>query len=253
MGDEWQEISQKLTRLNTITQTLTRQNNQLGSGSDSTQLRGELKKLRDEGQGIVKTTKEMLQRPYDRAQKAKHTKLQTQFTELSTAFENIAKSTIKSELNKRASQIISPSQNTSSSSSSSSSQNTTSYSSQQDRSAGGGVVSPSLQHGLVQQDNQEQMLVDERNREMRELEKELADISEVFVDLNKLTAEQGEQLKVAQTNTESADARVENGRQELEKASRYNCAYRKKMFILILIILAIIAIVIGIAVGLVKR
>jgi len=259
MGDEWQEISGKLTRLNTITQTLTRQNNQVGTSGDALQLRAELKKLRDEGQGIVKITKELLQRPYDRSQKAKHTKLQTQFTELSTSFESIAKATIKNEINRRASQIVSPSSHNnntttnSSSSSFSSSQNTSYNNPSSDRSANGGVVSPPLQHAVVPQDNLEHMLVDERNKEMKELESELTQISEVFVDLNKLTAEQGEQLKVAQSNTESANIRVEEGRQELEKASMYNCAYRKKMVFLIIIILIVIAIIIAVVVVEVRK
>ncbi len=57
---------------------------------------------------------------------------------------------------------------------------------------------------------------------MRELEKELTEISDVFVDLHKLTQEQGVVLKEAQTNVESANINVHDGVGELNKVWKKN-------------------------------
>jgi len=241
---EWQEVPPKLTRLNQITQQLTKLNGQVGSGSgDTPHNRAELKRLRDEGQVLVKAVRDILVKPYDRSQKAKHTKLQTQYTELSTAFENIAKATIKTELTRRSSE---------GSSSSASYQPASSQPSHQP-SQGHTVLSPGPQQASLQHDEVDQRLLEERNREMKELEKELVAISEVFVDLDNLTQQQGAQLRVAQSNVESADVRVEEGTKELVKAARYNCAYRKKLVVLILIVTVVVAIIIAVIVVEVRK
>ena len=89
----------------------------------------------------------------------RHTKLQNQFVELSTAFEQIAKVSIKDEMTRRASQPAYPS--TSSSSSSSSSAHPTN----QPRSP------LQQQQAVIQSENVQQEVLDERNRVCREGER----------------------------------------------------------------------------------
>ena len=62
----WGQVSDNLSRLNNITQQLSRLEGDLGGMSDGSKLRGEMKGLRDEGQDIVRATKGLLAQPFDR-------------------------------------------------------------------------------------------------------------------------------------------------------------------------------------------
>jgi len=231
-------VADNLNRLNTITQQLTRLDKDVGSEDDGAQLRGDMKRLRDEGQDIIKKTRALLTQSYDRAQRAKHDKLQAQLTELSTQFEKVAKVTINKEMEKRLSQIPS---NTSSSSKNP-------YDSSSGSSGFQTQARPQQQTQVQATANVDQIVLEERNKEIKELEKELVELSEVFVDVMKLTKEQGEDLQTVQNNTTSAAIRTDEGVGELKQASKYQCTYRKRMAILAFIILVVIVIVIIIAV-----
>lgn len=67
--------------------------------------------------------------------------------------------------------------------------------------------------------NVDQLLLDERNKEIKELEKELTELSEVFVDVMQLTKEQGEDLQTVHNNTASATAYTDAGIGELKQVS----------------------------------
>jgi len=226
MADVWKAVADHLNRLNTIIQQLTRLDKEVGSNDDGSQLRSDMKRLRDEGQDTIKSSKDLLTQPYDRAQRAKHDKLQAQLADLSAQFEKVAKVTIKKEMDRRLSQVTpSPSSNSNS-------------------------LQPPRQQVQTQAQaaNVDELLVQERNNDIKALEKELTELSEVFVDVMKLTQEQGEDLQTVHNNTSSADAYVEKGNTELTQASIYACSYRKKMFALSLIVLIVIVVVIVIAV-----
>lgn len=66
MAEVWKTLSDNLNRLNTITQQLTRLDKEVGSEDDGAQLRGDMKRLRDEGQDIIKKSRALLTQPYDR-------------------------------------------------------------------------------------------------------------------------------------------------------------------------------------------
>lgn len=235
MADVWNKVADNLNRLNTITQQLTRLDKDLGSGEeDNSQLRNDMKRLRDEGQDIIKKTKPLLTQPYDRSQRAKHDKLQNQLTELSTQFEKAAKVTINKEMEKRLS-LITPSGS-----------NKNPF----DSSSSGGQRQQQQQQQtqIQQQVNVDKLLLDERNKEIKELEKELTELSEVFVDVMTLTKEQGEDLHVVSGNATGASQQVEAGIPELKQANKYACQYRTRMLILAIIIMVVIAIIIIIAV-----
>lgn len=231
MGDNiWQPVSDSLSRLNAITQQLTRLDKDIGTADDGPQLRADMKRLREEGSDVIKKTKTLLTQPYDRSQRPKHDKLQAQLTEVTTQFEKIAKITIERRLS-----LLTPPP---SSASSSNSHQQQSYQQQQLQQ----------QQQQTQAANVDQMLMDERNADIKSLEKELTELGEVFVDVMKLTQEQGEDLKPVQNNVSSAANYTEKGNVDLKKASKYACSYRKKMVILSAIVLAIIVIIIIIAV-----
>lgn len=232
MGDNiWQPVSDSLSRLNAITQQLTRLDKDIGTADDGPQLRADMKRLREEGSDVIKKAKTLLTQPYDRSQRPKHDKLQAQLTEVTTQFEKIAKITIERRLS-----LLTPPPSSASASSSNSHQQQ-SYQQQQ-------LQQQQQTHAV----NVDQMLMDERNADIKSLEKELTELGEVFVDVMKLTQEQSDDLKTVQNNVSSTANYTEKGNDELKKASKYACSYRKKMVILSAIVLAIIVIIIIIAV-----
>ena len=66
MADIWKTVADNLNRLNAITQQLSRLDKEVGSEDDGAQLRHDMKRLRDEGQDIIKKTRTILTQPYDR-------------------------------------------------------------------------------------------------------------------------------------------------------------------------------------------
>lgn len=240
MAEIWSTVADNLNRLNGVTGQLSRLDKEVGSDDDGAQGRGDMKRLRDEGQDLIKKTKALLTQPYDRTQRPKHDKLQAQLTELSTQFEKVAKVTINKEMERRLSQVPPPS--------SSSKNSYESSSTSQSRP-------PQQQQTQIQQkpSNPNDLILQERNNEIKDLEKELVQLSEVFVDVMKLTKEQGEDLHTVQNNTSSADQHVVVGVSELKQASKYQCSYRKKMVVLAAIVLIIIVVIIIIAVVVSKK
>jgi len=234
MAEVWNNVAQNLNRLNNITQEIARHEKLIGSGGDNDSLRSELKQLREEGQALVKSSKEMLVKPFERVDKAKHDKLQAQLTDLATSFEKVAKMSIRKEMEKRLSQV-------------------------QPRSSSSSSQPQQQQQQLHQQllelkaQSVDDMILEQNNQDLRALEKEMTELSEVFVDVLNITQESGQDLQKVHSNVESADSRVESGNTQLHQASKYACAYRKKMTILSIIVLAVIVLIIILAVELTKK
>eukprot|EP01111_Echinosteliopsis_oligospora_P007089 TRINITY_DN2169_c0_g1_i1.p1 TRINITY_DN2169_c0_g1~~TRINITY_DN2169_c0_g1_i1.p1 ORF type:complete len:246 (+),score=61.94 TRINITY_DN2169_c0_g1_i1:86-823(+) len=226
--EEFKDVAQKLNRLNTITQQLNKFSGEIGSNGDDSSLRDDLKRLRDEGQGIVKSSREILERSHVKSQKAKHLKVKTQCDELTTNFEKAAKITIKREIDYQRKSM----QHGAGAGASSSNQSQ--YHQQQQQQ----------QQQHYGQQNVDSLIVEETNQEMRQLEKELQELTEVMKDMKQLTDEQGEDLVTVQQNTSSASIRVEEGRKELVKANRYACSYRKKLAAIAVILIVVVAIII---------
>lgn len=91
-------------------------------------------------------------------------------------------------------------------------------------------------------------LIQDREERVRQLESDVLDVNEIFRDLGTMIHEQGEQIDSIEANVERAYGNVEQGTEQLLKASQYQKKSRKKMCILIvifLIIAAVIAIIIA--------
>eukprot|EP01133_Synstelium_polycarpum_P012801 gene12801-15022_t len=96
----------------------------------------------------------------------------------------------------------------------------------------------------------------ERNKAAKQLVDDMRVLQEVVGDIAALVGEQGEQLKVADTNVATADINVEEAVVELEKAYVYKSSYRKKLFFLLLclgITVVGVAIFLGVWFGVLKR
>ncbi|XP_047486786.1 syntaxin-12-like [Penaeus chinensis] len=88
----------------------------------------------------------------------------------------------------------------------------------------------------------------EREERMRAIEVDIIDINEIMRDLSSMVTAQGEVIDSIEDNVETAHGNVEEGREQLLKASTYQSKYRRRVCILILILIIILAIV-GIIIG----
>jgi len=88
--------------------------------------------------------------------------------------------------------------------------------------------------------------VEERNKDVAQVARDMALLKELYVDVNKLAVEQGLVLEQVHKNTTQADQHVEAGVKELKQAEKYTHSYRKKVVVLGMLLLLIL-----IAVGLV--
>ncbi|KAL4224505.1 Syntaxin-7 [Mactra antiquata] len=96
-------------------------------------------------------------------------------------------------------------------------------------------------------------LIREREEQIRELEGDILDVNEIFRDLGAMIYDQGEQIDTIEQNVEQAYTHVEEGRQQLSKASTYQKKSRKKLCCLVVILLVIAAIITLIVVLSVKK
>lgn len=89
----------------------------------------------------------------------------------------------------------------------------------------------------------------EREQRVKQLESDIIDINEIMRDLSSMVTAQGDVVDSIENNVEAAAGHVEEGREELIKAARYQNKSRRKLCVCILIlviVLAIIGIIIGI-------
>lgn len=87
-------------------------------------------------------------------------------------------------------------------------------------------------------------LLQERDVQIRQLESDILDINEIFRDLGTMVHEQGVTIDSIESNVESAQTDVEQGVQEVGRASLYQSKARKKKCCLIVTVLIVIAIVV---------
>lgn len=90
------------------------------------------------------------------------------------------------------------------------------------------------QQQLASRDAFEQNLHDEimaeRQREVREIASNLADIHDIFVQLNELVGEQGVKIQVMEENATSAESQTSRGVTELREAGRLAMQRKKQTF-----------------------
>lgn len=95
------------------------------------------------------------------------------------------------------------------------------------------------------------LLIREREDQIRELESDVLDVNEIFRDLAAMIHEQGEQIDTIEANVETAHTHVDEGREQLVKASSYQQKSRKKLCCLVvifIIIAGVIALIVGLSV-----
>ncbi|XP_018429806.1 PREDICTED: syntaxin-16 isoform X1 [Nanorana parkeri] len=98
---------------------------------------------------------------------------------------------------------------------------------------------------LVQQNT---LMVEEREREIRQIVQSISDLNEIFRDLATMIVEQGTVLDRIDYNVEQSCVKTEEGLKQLQKTEQYQKKNRKMLVILILFVIVIVLIVVLIGV-----
>eukprot|EP00027_Filamoeba_sp_ATCC50430_P015914 CAMPEP_0168573836 /NCGR_PEP_ID=MMETSP0413-20121227/18750_1 /TAXON_ID=136452 /ORGANISM="Filamoeba nolandi, Strain NC-AS-23-1" /LENGTH=207 /DNA_ID=CAMNT_0008607119 /DNA_START=280 /DNA_END=900 /DNA_ORIENTATION=- len=98
-------------------------------------------------------------------------------------------------------------------------------------------------HIQNQLDFNEALIVD-RDQGIREIEKTVVEVNEIFRDLSKLVIEQGQMIDNIESNIESAVQDTNKGVVEIRKASDYQKRSRTKLCILALILVIIVSVIV---------
>ncbi|XP_032073890.1 syntaxin-16 isoform X2 [Thamnophis elegans] len=91
-------------------------------------------------------------------------------------------------------------------------------------------------------------LVEEREREIRQIIQSITDLNEIFRDLGAMIVEQGTVLDRIDYSVEQSCIKTDEGLKQLHKAEHYQKKNRKMLIILILFVIVIILIIVLIAV-----
>jgi len=94
-------------------------------------------------------------------------------------------------------------------------------------------------HSLEQERIFQDDYVRRRNEEIKEIEKQVIEVNEMFVDVSNLVQEQGHMIDNIESNVEKTSHDTKAATVELKKASEYQKSYRSKLCVLVLIILII--------------
>lgn len=98
---------------------------------------------------------------------------------------------------------------------------------------------------LVEQNT---LVVEEREREIRQIVQSISDLNEIFRDLGAMIVEQGTVLDRIDYNVEQSCVKTKDGLKQLHKAEQYQKKNRKMLVILILVAIIVVLIVVLIGV-----
>jgi len=88
-------------------------------------------------------------------------------------------------------------------------------------------------------------LIAEREKGIKDIEKSVLEVNEIFRDLSNIVVEQGVMIDSIESNIEVSVQATDKGVEELTKASDYQKSSRTKMCCFLLIILIVVAVAIG--------
>ncbi|BES98565.1 Syntaxin 7 [Nesidiocoris tenuis] len=100
------------------------------------------------------------------------------------------------------------------------------------------LVSPTSQREMQMQLQQEEMdlrLIEEQEESIRQLEKNIVDVNDIFKKFGKLVHDQGEMVDNIESQIEGAKVYVSQGTENLRQAGRYKNKLRKCKFMMLII------------------
>lgn len=86
-------------------------------------------------------------------------------------------------------------------------------------------------------------MIQERENAIKQLERDITDVNQIFKDLGMLVHEQGDMLDSIEANVETAQIQVHEGNKQLASAATYQSKARRKKCICLVIVLVVIAVV----------
>lgn len=86
-------------------------------------------------------------------------------------------------------------------------------------------------------------MIKERENAIKQLEKDITDVNQIFKDLGMLVHEQGDMLDSIEANVETAQIQVHEGNKQLASAATYQSKARRKKCICVIILLVVIAVI----------
>ncbi|EGC36721.1 hypothetical protein DICPUDRAFT_77635 [Dictyostelium purpureum] len=254
------QIGSLLNQLNDITQNIKNKKSHIGGDKDNVGYRDLIKQEISRGKETINNIKKEFSNGFDRNDRIKVKKLQSQFEELSKQFEKECTEIIDLQLRNaigskgrsgslsinsrgdskrsgsfagRVQPVVQPHQE---------------YSNQTTQE----LQLQQLEITLSDAQPVEEMILEEYNNEVKTLVKELVMIKEITGDLQALVVEQGVQIEQANTQVQISSMDIEQANVQLKEANSLASSYRKKIVILVIILLIIIGVVVGLCVGLLK-
>jgi len=88
-------------------------------------------------------------------------------------------------------------------------------------------------------------MIQERETGIKEIEKTMQEVNEIFIDLSNLVVEQGQMIDNIESNIESGLDHTTHGYAEVKKASEYQKSSRNKMCCLALILMIVLGVIVG--------
>ncbi|XP_069170046.1 syntaxin-12 isoform X2 [Procambarus clarkii] len=233
------KITTNLFTINNATSTLDRSLKQVGTASDSQQLRDRIREINSSAGTAVQDTTGLLRtlQPFthgDKQRRIQAERLHNEFQATASRFAEIQKKVVNLLRTARLpADMVAVEQDTSAS-------NTDlMIASEQQRQA---------KMKEIQDLEFETAMHLEREQRVRQLETDIIDINEVMRDLSSMVTAQGEIVDSIEDNVECAHGHVEEGREELLKAQQYQSKSRRRIcfcIMLLLVVLTIIGIIIG--------
>jgi len=239
--DKKSAITSNLMEISNNVASLQRLTNQIGTSKDTPSMRDQLSKLVSDTRDIASQTSNLLKRWDDTDKDRLHkSKLMKEYQMLLQQFGDIAKYSAEKE---RSNPLLKK-------------KDTPAY---PDVSTGGVYKDPSLpifdlgqqnierQNELYQRQQQidfQNLQIDERADSIKDLEKSVVEINELFIDVAKLVKESQPMLDSIEGNIEQTVVSTEQGVVQLRKASEYQKSSRGKLCCLLLILLIIAAVVV---------
>jgi len=240
-GGRQSTITSNLMQISTNITLLQKSTNQIGTSRDSAQMREQLSKLVSETREIGTQTSNLLKRwdDNDKDSRLHKGKLMKEYQMLLQQFGDIVKYSAEKErenplLKKQEGPTVAI-------------------------AFGGGYQDPSLPQFATAQPNtesrdndlfQRQQVIDfqnlqivDRGDSIKDLEKSVIEINELFIDVAKLVKESQPMIDSIEANVESSVIATEKGVVELRKASTYQKSSRGKLCCLLLIFVVILAVV----------
>ncbi|CAO1400143.1 unnamed protein product [Diamesa hyperborea] len=244
---EFKKLSQTVaTSIQKIWQNVSSMNrmvNQFGTAQDSPEIKQQLHQIRTYTQQLIKDTDNSLKdivNCKDRQLKIQRDRLVDEFTAALTAFQAVQKKTVDLEKSAvrqaKAAHVTLPKPPGS---------NNSQYNNQSNSNSGpfeNNFIDNKGPSQIQMQDEIDLHALEEQERTIRELEENIVGVNEIYKKLGALVYEQGNTVDSIEASVEHTSVFVQEGTEQLKRASHYQNLARKKKMILFLILAIVLVI-----------